>query len=336
MARRTTSASGKKQATTTKSSVIHVPVKNKAANPLSYSPDTAYCPPGSLTYQYNRNRSRDALPGAGGGPAGSQEDDVDYERQSDSVSQLLNRGRTSSIKERAMPEDWEKDEHAVACKSCRKKFTYTFRKHHCRNCGLIYCADCTKERSVIKNKNYHTPVRVCGRCYYSLNKGQELLPNMQLKHQISAMEDVSQALMLENQQLRSLIDNLEAMTKEQTETIKLLCKQDSIQQTEIAELQNRLQAAGQQSPSSHRVAEINPDGATSVDTDISGSLRRSGATGAAGSAKTSTHSSANDGGSVSGIGESLGSFRKSNDGAKHANAPGGASIAKSAESIIAA
>jgi len=51
---------------------------------------------------------------------------------------------------------------------------------------------------------------------------------------------VSQALMLENQQLRALIDNLETISKEQTETIKLLCDQDLAQLTEINSLKQRL------------------------------------------------------------------------------------------------
>jgi len=87
---------------------------------------------------------------------------------------------------RSLPEDWEADQDVEFCKSCSKRFSLLNRKHHCRNCGGIYCADCTKTRSIIKEKNYHSPVRVCGRCAFALNKNQNLVPNLQLKSQISA------------------------------------------------------------------------------------------------------------------------------------------------------
>ena len=46
--------------------------------------------------------------------------------------------------------------------------------------------------------------------------------------------------MLENQQLRSLIDNMETVNREQAETIKLLCQQDTLQQSELARYRETL------------------------------------------------------------------------------------------------
>jgi len=181
---------------------------------------TAYVPPGSLTYEFNM-KSKQSQAAVG---HGSAEDEEYYIRETG--DNRLDRERSVSLVKRTIPEDWEDDNDAVQCKSCSRKFSLLVRKHHCRNCGLIFCDDCTKNRSAIKTKNYHTAVRVCGRCSFSLSKGRELVPNLQLKHQISAMEDVSQALMQENQHLRSLIDNMEQINKEQATTIHALCQQE--------------------------------------------------------------------------------------------------------------
>eukprot|EP00796_Vickermania_ingenoplastis_P010074 gene10074-7044_t len=35
----------------------------------------------------------------------------------------------------AQPDYWQKDEEALDCGLCHRKFTFFFRRHHCRNCG---------------------------------------------------------------------------------------------------------------------------------------------------------------------------------------------------------
>lgn len=38
---------------------------------------------------------------------------------------------------------WELDKEVNFCRDCRKPFSMALRRHHCRNCGGIYCDDCT-------------------------------------------------------------------------------------------------------------------------------------------------------------------------------------------------
>ncbi|KAK6753190.1 hypothetical protein RB195_012656 [Necator americanus] len=58
---------------------------------------------------------------------------------------------------------WLDDSAAVNCTSCGKVFTLTIRKHHCRVCGLIFCAPCSsKTAKIASHKN---PVRVCDSCH---------------------------------------------------------------------------------------------------------------------------------------------------------------------------
>ena len=43
---------------------------------------------------------------------------------------------------------WEHDENVVSCRHCAAKFGVMTRKHHCRQCGGIFCESCCKEFEV--------------------------------------------------------------------------------------------------------------------------------------------------------------------------------------------
>ena len=60
--------------------------------------------------------------------------------------------------------DWQKDGEAVACwnPECGKKFTMIVRKHHCRSCGKIFCAKCTKTKKLIESSG--KVEKVCDLC----------------------------------------------------------------------------------------------------------------------------------------------------------------------------
>eukprot|EP01135_Chromosphaera_perkinsii_P009611 Nk52_evm61s1810 gene=Nk52_evmTU61s1810 len=61
--------------------------------------------------------------------------------------------------------DWVE---GVACHSCRTAFGVVNRKHHCRNCGQIFCQTCSSKTSTIPKYGYEKSVRVCDECYNSL------------------------------------------------------------------------------------------------------------------------------------------------------------------------
>jgi hypothetical protein len=41
---------------------------------------------------------------------------------------------------RAMADHWLKDEGAESCVGCGVRFSLYERRHHCRNCGLLFCS----------------------------------------------------------------------------------------------------------------------------------------------------------------------------------------------------
>ena len=49
-------------------------------------------------------------------------------------------------------------------------FSITNRKHHCRNCGQIFCSDCSSKQATMEN--YKKPQRVCESCFGELQQGK--------------------------------------------------------------------------------------------------------------------------------------------------------------------
>uniref|UniRef100_A0A8D2N5E9 RUN and FYVE domain-containing protein 2 n=1 Tax=Zonotrichia albicollis TaxID=44394 RepID=A0A8D2N5E9_ZONAL len=58
---------------------------------------------------------------------------------------------------------WLKDKEATHCKLCEKEFSLSKRKHHCRNCGEIFCNACSDNELPLPSSP--KPVRVCDSCH---------------------------------------------------------------------------------------------------------------------------------------------------------------------------
>jgi len=63
---------------------------------------------------------------------------------------------------------WVEDREAKECMSCKIAFTFVIRKHHCRNCGGIFCSNCSSKKIAILKYGLTEPVRVCNSCYTKL------------------------------------------------------------------------------------------------------------------------------------------------------------------------
>ncbi|KAL7261731.1 hypothetical protein ACSBR1_000194 [Camellia fascicularis] len=59
---------------------------------------------------------------------------------------------------------WVPDEAVSKCTACGTDFNAFVRKHHCRNCGDIFCDKCTQGRTALTADENTQPVRVCDRC----------------------------------------------------------------------------------------------------------------------------------------------------------------------------
>ncbi|ESO03035.1 hypothetical protein HELRODRAFT_80894, partial [Helobdella robusta] len=63
---------------------------------------------------------------------------------------------------------WADDKEITNCTQCQKQFSVSRRKHHCRNCGEIFCNDCSNTKMPLPS--YAKPVRVCDACCTKLLK----------------------------------------------------------------------------------------------------------------------------------------------------------------------
>lgn len=63
---------------------------------------------------------------------------------------------------------WVEDSEATECMACKAPFTFVNRKHHCRNCGGIFCGACSSKKIAILRIQVTEPVRVCNNCYTML------------------------------------------------------------------------------------------------------------------------------------------------------------------------
>jgi len=57
---------------------------------------------------------------------------------------------------------WVPDHESKACTICLMKFTFTNRRHHCRQCGNIVCQPCSGQKKTIQGQG---KVRVCTTCF---------------------------------------------------------------------------------------------------------------------------------------------------------------------------
>ena len=62
-------------------------------------------------------------------------------------------------------DQWIADADAPECYGCREPFTMSLRRHHCRCCGEVFCAECWGRAVTLpKEYAYDAPVKVCRVC----------------------------------------------------------------------------------------------------------------------------------------------------------------------------
>ncbi|CAH0714498.1 unnamed protein product, partial [Brenthis ino] len=73
---------------------------------------------------------------------------------------------TSAAGAKGGPADhWIRDDTAPYCTQCQVRFTALERRHHCRECGAVFCGRCSRYEAPVRRLRALRPVRVCRRCH---------------------------------------------------------------------------------------------------------------------------------------------------------------------------
>uniref|UniRef100_A0A8W4FG30 Early endosome antigen 1 n=1 Tax=Sus scrofa TaxID=9823 RepID=A0A8W4FG30_PIG len=83
------------------------------------------------------------------------------------VQELGRENQSLQIKHtQALNRKWAEDNEVQNCMACGKGFSVTVRRHHCRQCGNIFCAECSAKNALTPSSK--KPVRVCDSCFNDL------------------------------------------------------------------------------------------------------------------------------------------------------------------------
>lgn len=88
-------------------------------------------------------------------------------QKSMSMSSMAAMGNPSMAQRRA---PWMEDYLVKACPLCNKDFGLFNRRHHCRNCGNIYCGPCSMYKCRVPG--YKRPERVCDMCAHAIRSAR--------------------------------------------------------------------------------------------------------------------------------------------------------------------
>ncbi|XP_055549776.1 lateral signaling target protein 2 homolog isoform X2 [Wyeomyia smithii] len=92
----------------------------------------------------------------------------EYGRSRSSPNSPLNLSSPSDGQQRRMPEApprWIPDGDAPRCMACASSFTPFRRRHHCRNCGGVFCGVCSSATAPLPKYGLTKAVRVCRECF---------------------------------------------------------------------------------------------------------------------------------------------------------------------------
>lgn len=70
---------------------------------------------------------------------------------------------------------WQPDSERTSCNRCNKEFGFFRRRHHCRQCGLLFCSECSSKTKKLSFPAHENPaglresvgkaLRVCDACW---------------------------------------------------------------------------------------------------------------------------------------------------------------------------
>mmetsp|Transcript_17806 Transcript_17806/g.69040 ORF Transcript_17806/g.69040 Transcript_17806/m.69040 type:complete len:169 (+) Transcript_17806:227-733(+) len=87
---------------------------------------------------------------------------------------------------------WVSDADVQECSRCHTPFSLSNRRHHCRNCGKVFCHQCCHSFVRLLNLNYDDPQRCCQDCVtlYRTTYKAYMVEQYFNKRPVEHMEDI--------------------------------------------------------------------------------------------------------------------------------------------------
>lgn len=82
--------------------------------------------------------------------------------------------------------EWLPDSRFKGCFKCDAPFTVMNRRHHCRNCGSVFCGACTSKKLSLEQSGFVEPVRVCDECFVCVKVHEVLTKLKELRSSSNA------------------------------------------------------------------------------------------------------------------------------------------------------
>lgn len=93
--------------------------------------------------------------------AGMDSEQISEKKKAAFADWMIFRNRQNLPEER---EHWVPDQAVTKCSACSSDFGAFMRRHHCRNCGDVFCDKCTHGRIALTADEDAPVVRVCDHC----------------------------------------------------------------------------------------------------------------------------------------------------------------------------
>jgi len=109
---------------------------------------------------------------------------------------------------------WIPDNKADVCNKCDTTFSISERRHHCRQCGNIFCDSCTSHRYLVRYYPDGRPRRICESC----NKLDWLTPPVPSEYSQEPELDETQFWEKAKQNLARVEEFTTQLSESETET----------------------------------------------------------------------------------------------------------------------
>jgi len=87
---------------------------------------------------------------------------------------------------------WIPDQRVTMCQSCSTEFSLVSRRHHCRGCGKVVCAQCSASKAPLRYRQFE-PSRVCDNCYDAVERiyGEDMDLRLRFKRVVQSRSHVA-------------------------------------------------------------------------------------------------------------------------------------------------